>query len=78
MGSYKRKLGTVIVTTTVHDKAMNKRGISKLVQVIPAHPVYKSREFARALASLFGPQLLASINKAETRDPMEHQAGKMG
>lgn len=78
MGSYKRRLGMVIVTTTVHDKAMNKRGVSKLVQVIPAHPVYESRESARALASLFGPQLLAAINRAEALAPMEDQAGKKG
>ncbi|WP_341919727.1 hypothetical protein [Polaromonas sp. YR568] len=76
MGSYKRKDGTTIATKTVYNKALNKRGISKLIHVVPAHPAYESPEFARTLATLFGAELLASIKNAEKPESTDHKADK--
>lgn len=54
MGSYRRKDGARVITTTVYDKEMNKRGISKVVHVIPGYPAHESLEFAKLLATMFG------------------------
>lgn len=70
MGSYKRKDGTTVSTVTVNDKALNKRGISKLVHVVPPYPAFKSPQFAMTLAALFGPELLACMaEKRESTSP---------
>lgn len=64
MGSYKHKDGTRIVTETVYDKAMTRRGVSKLVHIIPAHPVHESPEFAQAVAAYFGPSFQSKLFRA--------------
>ena len=72
MGSFRQKDGTRVVTNAVYDKAMNKRGISKLVHIIPEHPAHESRTFARALAAYFWPALqdaLARTNDATAEPP---------
>ncbi|MDI1239154.1 MAG: hypothetical protein PSV26_16850 [Polaromonas sp.] len=74
MGSYKRKDGTTIATTTIYNKALNKRGISKLIHVVPAHPAFKSPQFAMTLAALFGTELLACV--AEKSGSTDDKADK--
>jgi len=71
MGSYKRKDGTVVVTTTVQDKAMNKRGLSKLVHVIPARPTHKSPAFAKVLASFLGEDFIVALREKAGREGNE-------
>lgn len=67
MGSYRRKGGTVLATVTVLNAAMNKRGISKVIHVIPAPPAFKSEAFSKAIASMFGDTLLQKIESANHR-----------
>lgn len=65
MSSYTTKDGTLVITKTVRDKAMNKRGISKIVHVIPEHPEFKSKAFANTLVAMFGNDLREAIESAK-------------
>lgn len=67
MSTYQRKAGPIVRTTTIYDKKMNKYGLSKLIEVIPIHPAYKSQEATKALIALFGKEIVAALRHKKSR-----------
>ncbi|MDF3823127.1 hypothetical protein P3G55_24770 [Leptospira sp. 96542] len=75
MGTYTRKDGTKVVTKAVYNAAMNKQGISKLVQIVPPNPVFESRAGAVAIASFLGADFMQSLIK-RSRESAESNVGR--
>ena len=68
MSTYKRKDGTVVVTRPIKNAVLNKKGLLKLVEVIPPNPDLAYAEVRKAFIRIFRPEIVQTLRaKMKTR-----------
>lgn len=62
MSSDPRKAGPIIHTIHLTNFALRKRKFEQLIHVIPVNPEFKTKYFAKQLASFLGPEFAAALH----------------